>query len=131
MAISLDNILGIHEEALKLRAKRGEVLASNMANADTPNFKAKDIDFKQVLSDYAAGGSSGLMTTNNRHIGGGTGAAGAEPLYRVPLQASVDGNTVEADVEKSKFMENALRYQASLSFIDGRLRSLMSAIKGE
>ena len=132
---NLDNALGLHEIALKLRAQRMEVLASNLANADTPNFKARDIDFKSVLNEYQNGAASpsghGLMTTNARHMGGNGNDLGVETQYRNPLQPSIDGNTVDPQIEKSKFMENALQYQATLSFIDGRISSLRKAIRGE
>ena len=132
---NLDNAFGLHEIALKLRAQRMELLASNLANADTPNFKARDIDFKSVLSEYQSNGSanpgSGLKTTNARHMGGSGDAPVAQAQYRNPLQPSIDGNTVDPQIEKSKFMENALQYQATLSFIDSRVKSLRKAIRGE
>ncbi|MGM0594026.1 MAG: flagellar basal body rod protein FlgB [Pseudomonadota bacterium] len=132
---NLDSALGMHEVALKLRAQRMEILSSNMANADTPNYKARDLDFRAVLSDYQSGNgpssSGGLRTTHARHLGANSGGLGGEALYRNPLQPSVDGNTVDPQVEKSKFMENAMQYQATLSFIDGRVKGLRKAIKGE
>ncbi len=132
---NLDNALGLHEIALKLRAQRMEVLASNLANADTPNFKARDIDFKAVLKEYQDGGASlsgnGLKTTNARHMGGTGNELGLQTQYRNPLQPSIDGNTVDPQIEKSKFMENALQYQATLNFIDGRISSLRKAIRGD
>jgi flagellar basal-body rod protein FlgB len=131
---NLENALGMHEIALKLRAQRMEVLASNLANADTPNYKAKDIDFQSVLSEYQHGSApsaGGLHTTHARHLGGGEGAMAAQTQYRNPLQPSIDGNTVDPQVEKSKFMENALQYQATLSFIDGKISSLRKAIRGD
>jgi flagellar basal-body rod protein FlgB len=128
---SLDDAFGIHELALKLRSQRTELLASNLANADTPNYKARDIDFQSVLANYQAGSGAGLRTTSERHLGGnGTGTA-PELLYREPMQASVDGNTVDPQVEKSRFMENALNYQATLSFIDGRMKTLKKALGGQ
>ena len=129
----LDNAFGMHEAALKLRAQRMEVLASNLANADTPGYKARDIEFKSVLSSYQSGStvaSKGLKTTHERHLGGNPAALGATTLYRTPLQPSIDGNTVDAHVEKGKFMENALQYQATVSFIDSRIKSLRKALGG-
>lgn len=133
---NLDNALGMHEIALKLRAKRMEMLSSNLANADTPNYKAKDVDFRTVLSEYQSGTapahSGGLKTTHARHFGTAEGiVAGEQVLYRNPMQPSVDGNTVDPQVEKAKFMENALQYQATVSFIDGRIKSLRKAIRGD
>ena len=131
MPIDFDNLFGIHEQALKLRARRTEVLASNLANADTPGYKARDIDFQSMLQDYQSGGAgSGMKATQPGHIRQGT-AASPDLLYRTPMQPSVDGNTVDSQTEKSKFMENSLRYQASLSFVEGRLKALMSAIRCE
>lgn len=132
MPNQIDKFLGIHEAALKVRGQRTELLASNLANADTPNYKARDIDFKTVLSEQVSGQGEGLTATHSRHfsqndVGGATG----EPMYRTPTQPSVDGNTVDTQVEKAAYMENALRYQASLTFIDGRIKSLMTAIRGE
>ncbi len=130
----LDNAFGMHEVALKVRAQRMEVLASNLANADTPGYKAKDIDFKSVLSQHQGGQAvpnRGLKTTHAAHIGGSQGGMGAATLYRTPLQPSLDGNTVDAHVEKGKFMENALQYQATLSFVDSRIQSLRKAIRGD
>ena len=132
MPNQIDSYLGIHEAALKVRADRTEVLASNLANADTPNYKARDIDFKAVLSEQVAGQNEGLRATHSRHFSqSDVGGSSGEPLYRTPTQASVDGNTVDTQVEKAAFMQNALQYQASLTFIDGRIKSLMTAIRGE
>ncbi|MCK5640779.1 MAG: flagellar basal body rod protein FlgB [Gammaproteobacteria bacterium] len=132
MSFSIDNALGIHEAAIKFRSQRAEVLASNMANADTPNFKARDINFQEVLANQSGGDRAGLRTTHPRHIQTGHGMNGAvEMQYRVPNQPSVDGNTVDTQVEKTEFMQNALHYQASLTFIDGRLKGLKSAFRGD
>ena len=130
----LDNAFGIHEVALKMRAQRMEVLASNLANADTPGYKAKDIDFQSVLNSHQSGKAlptKGLKTTHPSHIGGNPGGMGAQTLYRTPSQPSLDGNTVDTEVEKGKFMENALQYQATLSFVDSRIQSLRKAIRGD
>jgi flagellar basal-body rod protein FlgB len=132
---NLDNTLGIHEIALKLRAQRMELLSSNLANADTPNYKARDVDFRSVLAEYQSNTptqESTLRTTNAKHISSGEGETPAgDALYRNPLQPSIDGNTVDPQVEKAKFMENALQYQATLSFIDGRIKTLRKAIRGD
>lgn len=133
MRFDLDSAMGIHEQALYLRARRGGVLASNLANADTPNYKAQDLDFQSALRS-AAGLSDGdaiqMSTTHASHQGGRMNAGG-EALYRVPTQPSLDGNTVDAQIEKVKFAENALQYQASLQFLGAKIRNLMLAIKGE
>jgi len=119
-----------NEQALKLRALRNQVLAANIANADTPNFKARDIDFKAALS-AAKGDGVSLRTTNDQHFRSlNTATTGAEVLYRVPMQSSLDGNTVETDVEQAAFAENALQYRATLQFLDGQIRSIKYALKG-
>ncbi len=119
-----------HEQALKLRALRNQVLSANIANADTPNYKARDIDFASALS-AAKGEGATLRTTHDRHIRSlSTNAMGADMKYRMPMQPTLDGNTVETDVEQAAFAENALMYRATLSFLDGQIRSIKYAIKG-
>jgi flagellar basal-body rod protein FlgB len=108
-----------------------ELLSANIANADTPGFKARDIDFAAAM-EAATGQQRALAQTHERHIGTGAAAgSGNEPLYRVPSQPSLDGNTVETQREHAAFMDNAIRYQASLNFLDGRLRGLLLAMRGE
>lgn len=136
MPISFDQALGIHQQALAIRSQRTELLASNIANADTPGYKARDIDFKSVLANAATAGANAqpalsLKSTNPNHIQLNTTENNAEILYRVPSQASLDGNTVDGQMEKSAFADNAMRYQASLTFLGGKFRSMISALKGE
>jgi flagellar basal-body rod protein FlgB len=127
----MDNLFGIHATALKLRANRAGLLAANIANADTPNYKARDIDFKHALKQ-AGTNSSDMVTTNARHINSaGTSKMGAEILYRAPNQPSLDGNTVDLQTERAAFMENSMMYQASLRFLNGKISGLMTAIRGE
>lgn len=119
-----------HETALNLRAARSEILSSNIANADTPGFQARDVAFKSAfrtaLSEIPA-----MRTTDRRHLPAPAGAPGDVSVgYRVPLQPSVDGNTVEADVEQAQFAENAVRYRATLSFLSSQVSGLRYAIKG-
>jgi flagellar basal-body rod protein FlgB len=127
------NVFSQHEQALKFRAIRNQVLTNNIANADTPNYKARDFDFGSMLRD-AKGASLALQGTNDGHLG--TSAERSSKLstsdlkYRVPHQPSLDGNTVETDVEQGKFAENALHYRASLAFLDGQIRTLKFAIRG-
>ena len=129
--MGLDNVFGIHGLALEVRGRRAELLAANLANADTPGYKARDISFQDVLS-AANGKSVTLETTDPRHLGGGgEGTFGADVLYRVPSQPSLDGNTVDTQVEQEAFMKNAIQYQASLQFLDGRIKNLQLALKGE
>lgn len=131
MAISFDSALGVHESALKLRGQRAEVLANNLANADTPNFKARDLDFKQVLANQTDAGSTFAMrATHDRHLTA-VSQGEAEMLYRVPQQPSIDGNTVEEQVEHGEYMKNALQLQASFTFLNSRFKGLTSALRGE
>jgi len=134
MKISFENALGVHADALSLRSKRLEVLAANLVNADTPGYKARDIDFRTVLNGVSAHSSANqLKTTHAGHIGTGSGSSGPdfEVKYRIPTQPSVDGNTVEAEVEQTEFARNATQYQASLQFLGGRFQGLRKAITGE
>lgn len=127
----IDSALGVSPQALALRARRVELLSANIANADTPGYKARDIDFGAAMRE-ASGLQDGLRRTHDRHLGSGNaGAAAGEVLYRVPGQPSLDGNTVETQVEHAEFMDNAVRYQASLNFLDGRIASLRLAIRGQ
>jgi len=128
----LEQIFGVHERALLLRGERSGVLASNLANADTPNYKARDFDFSAALAASGTPTSLPLAGTSPMHIstGGGSNIRG-DLKYRIPYQPSLDGNTVEAPVEQSAFSENAVRYQASLMFINRRIASLESALTGQ
>lgn len=135
MSISFSNALGIHEQALELRVNRAEVLASNLANADTPGFKARDIDFKAILGNEMAshGGAKTLQmsTTDGQHLPHASAAGANELLYRTPSQPSVDGNTVDTQEEMAEFMKNTLQYQSSFQFLNGKFKSLTNAIRGE
>jgi flagellar basal-body rod protein FlgB len=136
MPVNLDTYLGVHAQALKLRSQRTEVLASNLANVDTPGYRARDIDFKNVLAAQSGEGSPGqvqMAATKPGHIGGATvnGTATPELKYRTPLAPSLDGNTVDAQLEQAQFAENSVRYQATLSFLNSKFRSLMTAITGQ
>ena len=126
-----DNVFGIHEQALLLHGQRLGVLATNIANADTPNYKARDIDFSAVLSQTDDAPMS-LAVTQAAHISMSDGSSTPADLkYRNPYQASLDGNTVEMPVEQAAFSENNVRYQASLGFINGRIADLTLAINGQ
>ncbi|HUN26929.1 MAG TPA: flagellar basal body rod protein FlgB [Steroidobacteraceae bacterium] len=132
MALSLDTYLGLDATALKLESRRMELLADNLANVDTPNYKAKDIDFRAAL---AAAGTPGASLNLAATSAGGIGTDpqnGADPplQYRVPLAPSLDGNTVDAQLEQAAFADNTVRYQATLTFLTTRLRDLMTAITG-
>ncbi len=139
MAISFDKALGIHDDAVALRSKRAEVIANNIANADTPNFQARDIDFKSVLQDVQ--GVKGVQQNQaplkmlNTHATHKDTVIhpdfAAELLFRTPMQPAVDGNTVDVQEEMARYTENALGYQASFDFLNRKFKGLTSAIKGE
>jgi flagellar basal-body rod protein FlgB len=134
MIDQIDNELGFHQRALSLRAYRQQVLASNIANADTPHYKARDIDFKASLQGAmgSVGGQLNLARTTSRHLASGDGApAGAKLLYRTETQSSVDGNTVDMDVERAAFAENAVQYEAGITFINQMLRHIQSALQSQ
>jgi flagellar basal-body rod protein FlgB len=129
--MKLDQAFGIHEQALKLRSQRSELLAANLANADTPGYKARDFDFQKVLSGQLSA-SAELQATHGRHISTAPAPVPSnELLYRIPSQPSVDGNTVDPDQEQMAFTRNAMQYQASLEFLNGRIKGLMTAIRGD
>jgi flagellar basal-body rod protein FlgB len=142
MVGKLDDYLRFNETALSVRAQRQSVLASNMANGDTPNYKARDIDFSSALQNAlarsAGAGSSApatLSTTAAKHYpnpqqDAGTLADGTPLLYRGVVQGAVDGNTVDMDVERNQFADNALRYEAGITLINGQIKSMMAAIQG-
>jgi flagellar basal-body rod protein FlgB len=125
---SLDRALGVHSSALQLRARRAELLGDNIANADTPGYLAKDVDFAATLRD--AQGLGNLNSSHAAHFSSGSGSSG-RAQYRVPVQPAADGNTVDSHLEKSAFTENAVAYQAELEFLGARIRNLLSAIRGE
>jgi flagellar basal-body rod protein FlgB len=126
-----ENVFGIHEQALMLHGQRLGVLATNMANADTPNYKARDIDFSAVLA-HSDDAPMQLKITKAAHITFDDSSTPASELkYRNPYQASLDGNTVEMPVEQAAFSENNVRYQASLNFINSTIAELTLAINGQ
>jgi flagellar basal-body rod protein FlgB len=132
MSNQIDDALNFHQTALGLRAYRQQLLASNIANADTPNYKARDIDFKASLQGALGGrgGRAELYRTSPRHMGAsGAGPGGTAPLYRGEMQSSVDGNTVNLDVERAAFAENAVQYEASLTFVTQFMRNMQSALQ--
>ncbi len=135
MPLTADKIFGIHAQAMMLRSQRAEVLAANLANADTPGYKARDVDFSQVFATQKGRQSLAslqLKRSSSSHISSDRGGAENFPLrYRNPMQPSLDGNTVETQVEQAAFTDNALRYQASLRFAEGKARTLLTAIRGE
>ncbi len=131
MAISFDAALGIHDDALLHRARRAEVLANNIANADTPNFKARDLEFSQVLNNATKLQVKQVATAQGHKTELLEPDLAAEMMFRIPNQASVDGNTVEVQQEMARYTENALDYQTSFQFLNKKFTGLKSAIKGE
>lgn len=134
MTSKIDSALQFHQIALNLRAARQELLASNIANADTPNYKAKDIDFAGALQGALSGSTEKLPLahTASAHLSGATGGSvmGAPVMYRTVLQPSADGNTVDMDVERAQFADNALRYEASLRFVSDKVKDVLTALQG-
>lgn len=147
MVSKLDDFLGYNQAALNLRSQRQQVIASNIANADTPNYKAKDFDFSAALQSAlkaagnSAAGTSGqtLATTAAKHFsnaslvadnGAGTLDDGTPLQYRIPAQGAVDGNTVDMDAERNQFADNGVRYEAGLTMINADIKAMMAAIQG-
>lgn len=133
MPFNFDSYLGVHEPALHLQARRAQVLASNLANTDTPGYKSRDIDFRSHLKsfDQAQFPVDRLLQTNSMHMDAANYIGGYELKYRVPYQPSLDGNTVEQQVEMAAFSDNAIRYLMSLRIISGKLNTLSTAIRGQ
>ncbi len=129
--MNIDNLFGIHEQALNMRIKRSEVLASNLANADTPGYKARDMDFNDALKSASSNQAVGLVATNPAHIASNPYQPDVPLAYRVPLQTSLDGNTVDTQIESAKLAENNMRLLASLRIIDMRIKSFSTALRGE
>ncbi|WP_295993733.1 flagellar basal body rod protein FlgB [Rugamonas sp.] len=148
MVSKLDDFLGLNQAALNLRSQRQQVIASNIANADTPNYKAKDFDFGAALQNALAasgnsaagtGASGPLATTAARHFANASAIAGSSagtladgtPLqYRTPAQGAVDGNTVDMDAERNAFADNGVRYEAGLTLINADIKAMMAALQG-
>ena len=135
MSSEIDRLFGLHQASLSARGNRSQVIASNIANADTPGYQARDLDFKASLS--AALGAPGvrpatLMRTSARHLPGPSAGAelgGAALVYRSVSQASIDNNTVDVNVERAQFADNATRMEASLVFINAKIKSLLAAVQ--
>jgi flagellar basal-body rod protein FlgB len=134
MINKLDESLRFHQSALSLRGARQELLASNIANADTPGYKARDIDFATALQNAVAGTATKLpmASSSSMHLEGNAGGSvmGAPVQYRRPDQPSADGNTVNMDVERAQFADNALRYEASVKFTSDKLKDMLAALQG-
>lgn len=133
MPFSFDSYLGINQPALQLQAYRAQVLASNLANADTPNYKARDVDFRAALASANAGqtGRVSMAATEPGHIVPQRENGGYDLMYRQPYQASLDGNTVEGQVEMAAYSDNAMRYLATLRILSTKLNELRSALRSQ
>ena len=134
MPINFERAFSIYDDALIIRGKRASVLASNIANADTPNYKARDIDFQSILkqANNQQTSSLSMVNTNLDHIKLNSGSNSSVLLkYRNPLHASLDGNTVDSHVEQSKFSQNAIQYQTSFTFLNSSVRGIIKALRGE
>jgi flagellar basal-body rod protein FlgB len=133
MPISFERAFSIHDDALLLRGQRTSILASNIANADTPNYKARDIDFGAMLRSVSQQqvGRVEMSSTHRDHIAPQASTMQPGLMYRNPLHPSLDGNTVDSHVEQAEFSENAMMFQTSFSFLNSKVTGLMKALKGE
>ena len=129
LKIGIDNALGMAPDALMLRAKRTSLLANNVANADTPGFKARDIDFQSILNAQTKSGE--VQRTHQNHLAVRQPSAQSDVMYRVPLMPSIDGNTVDTQLEQSAFAENSVHFLTTLRILNGRISGMLTAIKGE
>ena len=134
MVSKLDRAFDFHQQVMTLRTERQQLIASNIANADTPNYKARDIDFSKALQSALAGrsatnGGIGMARTASGHLSGVTSAPARDLMYRNEFQGAVDGNTVEMDVERANFSDNAIRYEASVNFVSSRFKGLLDAMQ--
>ena len=132
MINKLNKTLDFYHNALNVSAARHELLSSNIANADTPNFKARDINFMQTLQNAMTVNPGNMTATSTMHMNGDRGfrsIASSELLYRVPQQPSIDGNTVDMDTERMQFINNSIKYDAGLTFINNQFRFVLSAIR--
>jgi flagellar basal-body rod protein FlgB len=130
MAISLDKAFGLHQHTLLIRSERAEILASNIANADTPGYKAKDLDFADALANAKAGKDYRMAKTHNKHFDLNVEIDTSEK-YRNPDQPDTgDGNSVDVQVERNLFMQNSMEYQMSLQFLNGKIKTMNKALSG-
>jgi flagellar basal-body rod protein FlgB len=133
----LDQVFSFHENALRLRAERNQLLVSNIANADTPHYKARDMDFKKAMQDAmkesgASSSESGLqmVQSNSAHMLAQTSAGVPHTFMRKPMQNNLDGNTVDVDIERNSVVQNAIQYEANVSFAQSEIKGLMAVLQG-
>jgi flagellar basal-body rod protein FlgB len=130
MTISFDKAFGVHDNALLMFERRTEIIGENIANADTPNYKARDIDFNSLLQN-AQSNSLRMTSTNSDHIDLSSSAQDSAIKYRTPTQNSADGNTVDMQQEQAAFAENAVRYQTTMNILSRRISGMINAFRGE
>lgn len=126
-----DKIFGLSERALQLCEDRAGLLTNNIVNSSTPHYKARDVDFHKLIKDVSGQDNSSLLRTNPHHLSPSNEKLGERTQYRVPMQKSLDGNTVDDEIERKNFIENAINYQVNLTFVQNKSDQLMKAIKGE
>ncbi len=129
----IDRAFSIHDDAMILRSRRSSILAANIANADTPGYKARDMDFAALLKrmQQPSGSSFAMTRTDARHLNAATVAIDPAIQYRNPINPSLDGNTVDMQTEQARFSENAVEYQTSLTLLNTKIKNLLLAIKGQ
>ena len=129
MAISLVKLVGVHHQALQVRTQRMEVISGNLANANTPGYKARDIDFNKAMkSAQTSQASSNMVKTHEQHMSGGS-RINVDLDFRIPTQPDTgDGNNVDVQVERNAFLESGMRYQAGLTLLDGKFKSMNKAL---
>jgi len=130
MAISFDKALGVHDKALLLFERRTQLIGENIANVDTPNYKARDIDFNSALQN-AQSGQLSMNATHSGHIDLASGIQDSAIKYRIPTQSSADDNTVNMQQEQAAFAENSVRYQTTLNILSRRFSGMTNAFRGE
>ncbi|SFC20928.1 flagellar basal-body rod protein FlgB [Marinospirillum celere] len=130
MSINFKNALGLHPDALNVRSKRAEILANNLANSDTPGYKARDLDFKGILKgEYENRQRMELSRTTHRHIPAEGVLMDSSLKFRMPHQPAIDGNTVETNIEQAEFSKNAMDFQASFTFLNSKFTGLSKALR--
>lgn len=129
MALGIESVFTLHEQMLHVQGRRMELIASNLANTDTPNYKARDIDFREVLSQATKPVVDGMAATNSKHLQESSELDNMDTVYRTPLQPSLDGNTVDANVEKTAMAEASMRYESTLTFLSRKIEGLRAAMR--
>ena len=131
MSVNFDKSVAPHINAVNVRSARARMLANNLANADTPNYKAQDVDFSAVLRQASQRNGVAVSTTHAAHLPAQQGIDNIQAQYRIPMHASLDGNTVDPEVENAKFADNAVRYQVSLDFLGRKFSGLIRTLRDE